>query len=229
MTLRMASMGKPPGEPEHNDPGAEAPGANTPLNSPFAPGGTDTALGGPSRFGAAGKHSGVLVLLIVVVAASGSLYAMRRMGKAGHLKMLDIKIDYPVEGATRIATSDHVVLMNDLRTTGEVPQVPLDEVQMNPFEWRGLEVVTTVPGGRSIDPAEAARLERERRAAQINDAFKRLSLNSVIGGRIPVARISGQMVRVGDTVGEFFRVTEIGGREARLEADGRVFTLSLGE
>lgn len=205
-------------------------GANTPLATPFANAGTDTALDGPSRFGAASKHSGVVVLLIVVVAASGALYAMRSLGKAGKLKMLDIKIDYPVDGATKIATADHVHIMDDLRTTGEVRQVPLDEVQMNPFEWRGLEVVTAVPGGRSgLSPEEQRLREAQERAKAIETALARLSLNSIIGGRVPVARVSGQMVRVGDSVGEYFKVVHIGGREARLEADGRVYTLTLGE
>lgn len=226
MSLRLSSMAGNDQSPESMAPES----ANAPLTTPFAGGGTDTAIDGPSRFGAASKHSGVIVLLIVVVAASGALYAMRSLGKATKLNLVEIKIDYPVDGATKIATADHVHIMDDLRTSGEVRRVPLEEVQMNPFEWRGLEVVTAVPGGRiGLSPEEQRLREAQERAKAIETAFARLSLNSIIGGRVPVARVSGQMVRVGDTVGEHFRVVHIGGREARLEADGRVYTLTLGE
>lgn len=228
MNQRMSSMAGGDHGPEAG--AVDGSGANAPLTTPFASTGTDTSLDGPSRFGAASRHSGVIVLLIVVVAASGALYGMRALGKSGKLTVLEIKIDYPVDGATKIATADHVHIMEDLRTTGSVHRVPLDEVQMNPFVWRGLEVVTAATGAaRGLSPEEQRLREAQQRAKTIETAVARLSLNSIIGGRVPVARVSGQMVRVGDTVGEYFKVVHIGGREARLEADGRVYTLTLGE
>ena len=49
----------------------------------------------------------------------------------------------------------------------------------------------------------------------------------MIGGRVPVAQISGDLVRIGDRIGEYFVVVAIEGRLVRLEADGREFTLTL--
>ena len=42
-----------------------------------------------------------------------------------------------------------------------------------------------------------------------------------------VARISGEAVRVGDTVAEYFTVTAIHGRTVELTADGMPFTLDM--
>ena len=49
----------------------------------------------------------------------------------------------------------------------------------------------------------------------------------MIGGSNPVARISGQAVRVGDTVAEVFTVKAIHGRAVDLDYEGETFTLSL--
>jgi hypothetical protein len=48
-----------------------------------------------------------------------------------------------------------------------------------------------------------------------------------MGGRRPVARISGETYGVGDKVNDTFTVKAIDGRSVTLEAKGYLFTLSM--
>ena len=48
-------------------------------------------------------------------------------------------------------------------------------------------------------------------------------------GRVPLARINDELVRVGDFAGESFKVVEILPLAVTLEADGKKFTLELAE
>jgi hypothetical protein len=117
--------------------------------------------------------------------------------------------------------------MGQLEAGSDVTQIPLDDVAINPFEWNIDETVdlsstgTTTP---QVDPAELARREREQ---NIQSEFSVLRLNSVIGGSMPVARISGELVREGDKLGTFFTVKQISTREVVLTVDGKDFVLSM--
>ena len=171
------------------------------------------------------RNGGMVLLLVVVAVASALLFGMRKLGLAGRLELVDIKIDYPFEsGKNTAAGPDHQVVIKDLRTSTDVRQVPPELVQMNPFEWMVQAQSTTTP-----DPKDdAVRRAREARRREIAEAFDALTLNSVMGGRMPVAQISGQLVRVGDDIGEFFTVLQIEGRSVVLVADDDKFTLTLG-
>jgi hypothetical protein len=65
-----------------------------------------------------------------------------------------------------------------------------------------------------------------RKTALLNEAGK-LVLHSVMGGKRPLARIDDETVTVGDTVAEYFTVTEISGRSVTITADGESFTLTM--
>lgn len=199
---------------------------NAPLTTPFAH--ETVGLEGESSM-LRGKHSGAVVLGLVLCIAGATLFGMRTLGSAGKIALLDIKIDYPLDGAANASLKDQQVVLQDLRSSTELKQVPLEEVQMNPFEWRGLgpaEAARSTPG---LDPAEMSRRAKEQRAREIDQAFSKLVLNSIIGGRVPVARISGEIVKVGAKVGEYFTVASIDGRSVVLLADDKKYTLKLGE
>ena len=68
-----------------------------------------------------------------------------------------------------------------------------------------------------------------RRKREIVRKYSALDLNSVLLGSTPVARISGNTVRVGDILDGIFRVKSISARTVNLEVDGKLYTLSLGE
>ncbi len=201
--------------------------SNTPLSTPFA---HDTMGLDHESTGFRHRHSGALILTMVIGVAGAMLFAMRSLGQAGKIALLDIKIDYPLDsaGASK-SLKDQQVVLQDLRNSGKVRQVPLEEVQMNPFEWRGLGPAEAATGPVGVDPAEVARRALESRRREIQEGFARLHLNSIIGGAVPVASISGEMVKVGGKIGEHFIVRSIDGRSVVLVGDDQVFTLTLGK
>jgi len=148
-----------------------------------------------------------------------------------------IKIDYDVEKAKGNA-NDHKKVLAELATT-QAAQVPPEQVQRNPFMMAGsleaFEVGGPTPGDLDQSKSEkAARAEAEKaqkaaeeRRRTIETAFNELDLHSVMGGQTPVARISGQTIRVGDTIGNYFKVQAIQGRTVTLQADGETFTLGM--
>ncbi|MDX2115425.1 MAG: hypothetical protein SFZ24_07360 [Planctomycetota bacterium] len=221
MSLRIP----PPPALDGASPAEGAPEENSPLATPFAagPGGfvlSDEMEPKASRF------SWHAVLLGVLVVGAALLLGMRKLGMGPKLDLLAVQIDYPLDAQGAPVTQDHSRVLEDLRTGGTVERVPLENVQTNPFAWRSL-IQDTKPKAAEVDPAELTRRERENRRRMIAEEAGKLTLNGVMAGRVPIARISGQTVRVGDMVGEFFRVKSITGREVQLESEGEVFVLGL--
>ena len=75
--------------------------------------------------------------------------------------------------------------------------------------------------------AEQRRLEQEERTAMLQGEVARYIVQSVIGGRVPVARINGQPVTVGKMLGSF-EVVEISGQSVYIRADDLVYELPMG-
>ncbi len=177
--------------------------------------------------GAFGRLGGFAVLLIIIAVSSGLLMGMRQLGMAGGVELVDIKIDYPIDEKDRASGPDHNTILEDLRTSGQVVQVPSELVQMNPFEWKDNTAKNDVVDDTSRLEAERLRKAQQARDSQLKAALAAMKLNSVMGGRVPMAQISGQLVRVGDIVGPGFTVKRIEGRTVALEVDGREFVLAL--
>lgn len=212
-----------PASPAHAKPGAA--GYSTLADVAAAAGATSPAnLPKPRRLG------GMFMVLVVIVAAAVVLMGMRKLGLSRRLQMVDFKIDYPVEKAELARLSqDHQQVLTDLRSSGEVVQVPLEQVQTNPFEWKLIEKKIAAVADNSAASADEARKRAEARKRELNTRAAALKLNSVLGGRVPVAQVSGHLVRLGDTVDDLFKVTAIEGRSVILSADDMTFTLTLGE
>ena len=105
-------------------------------------------------------------------------------------------------------------------------------MQKNPFRMADVVAPTAVvpngdPNAASRAAAERARRDAETKHGKVQAALSTLKVNGIIGGSNPVARISGEAVRVGDTVGEIFTVKTIQGRSVELENEGVTYTLSM--
>lgn len=201
--------------------------AHAPLATPFAAGPGGFLIGDdlePRR----GKYASATVVLAVIILAGGLLVGMRKLGMGPKLDILEIQIDYPLEEQDPSSGKDHGRVLADLRNGGNIGRIPLDMVQTNPFTWRTLKPLAAkeTPKG---DPAELLRLQLEEQRKKVADAAQKLVLNSVMGGRIPMARISGELARVGDTVAGGFRVKSIIGRIVTVESGDQAFTLSMGD
>lgn len=190
----------------------------------FTEEGVNLAVGGSSRSRPA------IVAVLVVVAAVGSLFAMRQLGLGPALSLADVTVEYkPEEGGNPGVASGKVLA--DLERSRRAVQVPAEHITQDPFELNADQNVDVAP---RIDAdlernaeLERQRLAREARQREIEDAFGELTLQSVALGAKPVARINGELYRKGMTIAEYFIITEISGREVTLFADDSTFTLSL--
>ncbi|MBX3402971.1 MAG: hypothetical protein KF699_06095 [Phycisphaeraceae bacterium] len=185
----------------------------------------------PARKGL--RSTQTIALALLVVAAGGVVYGMRQAGIGPMGALATTKMpDYDVTKAPGSKTADHKRVLAQLEATTTGAQVPADQVQKNPFRLADL---LSTDGGPVDDgaseAAERARAERvrrdaEARAKRVAGELASLKVNAIMGGSTPVARLGGDLYRVGDTVGEF-TVTAIRAREVDLESDGQTYTLSL--
>ncbi len=189
------------------------------------------ARSGGSRVALFVDRFGSLMLLFVVIGVSAALlYGMRKLGTAGKLDLVNIKIDYPMDSLNRTKGEDHRKIIDELLHGHMVEQVPLERIQMNPFHWQWISPTASRDTGMSEEERLAM---EERRAAEekrrsLDAAYRRMALNSVIGGRNPAAYISGERYMVGDLVEEYFVVERIEGRSVTLVHEGEIFVLTVG-
>jgi hypothetical protein len=224
-------------ETHEQQPDAAEPGAGSFLSEIRAGAAADseqpTVLPGFSA-GRAGRRLSLtnIVIVAILTISAGSLYIMRKQGQGAGMTFQVTKIDYELDKLSAARNDDQRILA-ELARTGPVAQVPPERIQKNPFQIESAQT-----GGPSSDPeqerrrlAEQERLERERILGEAGDRVGRLELNGIMGGPIPLARISGRTVRVGDTIADIFTVVAIHNdrRTVELVAQGQTFTLSLSD
>ncbi len=175
------------------------------------------------------KSKGMLIVVLVVGLAAGSLFAMHTLTKVTAASGRNAEIDKTVEGVLKSLTgtansnpgTDGAHLMDthqeivDVLTNNYI-QHQVKHLDRNPFLLGG-------DGGDSGTPAPGLGLSAVQRA------FAKLNLKSVIGGSRPLANINGKIVRVNQVIsvplskmeGEIkFRVKEITRGTVMLEAVG---------
>lgn len=224
----------PPG-PAQGGPGVPATADASPDKAPgvfrldsMAPGvdNPEQALAGPRRARVSGQ---ALVLGALLCVGGGLIYAMRLVGFGPLMSIAKTPVP-EYDAAARVGPDDHKRIIADLSADHAKAQVPLDQVQKNPFRLSDV-VAAPAPAGPNADDgragAERARQLADARRRKVEQALAGLQLNGVIGGARPVARISGEAVRVGDAVGEHFTVKAIHGRSVELAWEDQVFTLQM--
>ncbi len=196
------------------------------------------------QFGGAGvptrKVSSQAIVLAAVLAGAGALlFGMRQMGMGPKVSLAGLKIEYERadEGADGAARTARV--LKELELAAMPPQVKAESLGRNPFR-----LVKAAEPSENLDDssfaekaaadalAKAEEAERKRLAAAnsaLDNAVSSLRLYSIMGGRVPLARINDQTVTIGDTVGDRFTVKNIEGRVVTLEAEGKEFNLSVEE
>lgn len=181
------------------------------------------------------RINGTWFLLAGAIAVSaGVLMGMRWVGMKGGISGKDMKFDESLVAAASRPKRDHAKVISDLNSSRVTQQVPQEAVKKNPF--RLAEALDgMLPVADTGDPAAAA-LQREldakrRKEADRNAAIKTelqgFKLQTVLGGRPPLARISGKLVREGDKLGQNFKVKSIHGRTVDLECDGSTYEIGI--
>lgn len=181
--------------------------------------------------------SQAVVLGVVLIGAGALLFGMRQMGMGPKLSLANLKIEYEradegAAGAVRTAS-----VLKELERAVQPSQIKGEELGRNPFRLVRTSEPTeqlTDDGWKERAEAEAlakAAEEAQRAMEAANNALSgeisKLALFSILGGRVPLARINQETVTVGDTVAGRFKVLSIEGRVVTLEAEGKQFTLSL--
>jgi hypothetical protein len=173
-----------------------------------------------------------LLLVGSVAIAGGVLWGMRWVGMKGGMTGKDVKFDATLLEAASRPKRDHSGVLDDLKSSRVSQQVPGDSVKKNPFRiadsMAGMFPVIEAPIDNRPDPALAAAAAKavERQRA-IHSALANLKIQTIMGGKSPVARVSGKLVRIGDLVVELFTVRAIHGRSIELEADGKLYELAM--
>ena len=160
------------------------------------------------------KSKGMLIVVLVVGLAAGSLFAMHTLTKVTAASGRNAEIDKTVEGFLKSLTG--TANSNPGTDGAHLIEHQVKHLERNPFLLGG-------DGGDSGTPAPGLGLSAVQRA------FAKLNLKSVIGGSRPLANINGKIVRVNQVIsvplskmeGEIkFRVKEITRGTVTLEAVG---------
>lgn len=212
-----------PGTPTASPLEADPPADHTPTTH-F----TDTGFDDLSDESATKSHTGMIVLCTIAALSGATLWGMHHLGTRGNVELVNISIDYPLDSNS--TSADYTDIITDLQGSTQLVQVPPDRIQMNPFSWKATsETAVAGTGGKTAQQLEAERAQREheRFLASLDATVASFKVGSVMGGRVPMAQISGQLVRVGDTLAEHFTVEKIEGRAITLTAEGRTWTIGV--
>jgi len=102
-------------------------------------------------------------------------------------------------------------------------QIPVEWIERNPFvlvETEEEEVETAA----TTDQPDASAVAMARVREEVTRAMDRIELGSIVGGRVPVARVNGEMLQIGDKVDGVLTIRAIEGRIVEFKGDdGRVF------
>jgi hypothetical protein len=190
-----------------------------------------------SRFG-----GGSLIIVVVIIIAVLGLFSMRKLAKVTASTPIDSDVSKVIEdfvsGKSQAGTESRAdagkddqildVLMSENYTER---QVPLQDVQRNPFIIFGVQPVISEDAPMVIDQRP---LEIERRREAMQKPASSLTLKSVLGGSTPLANIGGKIYRVGETVTAgpkgkeiVYRVDKITARSVDLVAEDPEYNLSV--
>lgn len=166
--------------------------------------------------------SQVMVVAVVLVVSIGSLMFMRSSGMGAKTSIKAVKLDYEPPSAAQSA--EQARILAELERSLAPLNISASSVSKNPFTMK--ESDQPLDAATPQDDGSKAAKAREE---EIKNALSQIVLNGVMDGPVPLARINGRTVRVGDTVNEIFIVGEIHDRAIDLIVDNKTFTVSMGD
>jgi hypothetical protein len=168
-----------------------------------------------------------VIIVTTLALSAGMIYGMRRYGMQSGLKFDTTEVAYTRDDANHKRAAEFQKLVAQMSAADK----ELPAVDKNPFKLMGAEAGdATVDAGPVVDDAaeKAKRLAAEREKALETELIE-LKLGSIMMGRVPLARINDELVRVGDMAGENFKIVAIEPQTVTLVADGKKFTLTLAD
>jgi hypothetical protein len=173
-----------------------------------------------------------IIVGFVLAVSAALLWYMRDQGLGvGFASGTEVKIDYELDANAANTDTEHQrELLFNLELTDNPNQVPVEDLKKNPFEMAILvqgdepEEVATTTSDPIIQKGPTA---EEIRARDLQRTVDGLKLNTVLRGRVSLARIDGKTYRVGDVVESEFLVLSIDDRSVTLGADGKTYVIEL--
>ncbi|MBY0112460.1 MAG: hypothetical protein K2Y21_06535 [Phycisphaerales bacterium] len=216
-----------PANKERRLPGEAPADPNQSMPAAFAAG-LQVAEASGHSFSARRRFNTQHVLIVTTLALSvGMIYGMRRYGMQSGLKFDTTEVSYTRDDATHKRAAEFQKLVAQMNTASQ----ELPPVDKNPFKLMGAEAGdANVATGPVVDEAaeKAKRLAMERSKA-LETELAELKLFSIMMGKVPIARINDDLVKVGDIAGESFKVVAIEAQTITLMADGKKYTLQLAD
>jgi hypothetical protein len=172
-----------------------------------------------------------MVLVVVLFVSAGAIFGMRTLGIRAGVAMGTEAVEYSAPELEKAATYQKI--MADLTRVQNPLDVALGSFGKSPFmlqQEAAAVPVDPVAAGEDTPEQKAqheAAAKIEERRQQLADELAAFKVQSILGGTRPLAWISGEIYRPGDTIGENFKVVSIEKRTVTLEADGHKFTLNL--
>jgi hypothetical protein len=185
-------------------------------------------------------NGGSIVLIAVIVLALAGLWFMRAIshvsassGSNNEVEVMIEKFFQRQKTQTQTPTDPTIgntdpTVLTLLSSTYTERQVPLDQVQRNPFILPGEDAIKD-PNTGAVDKDYEKRLTA--RKGDMVKAQAKLQLKSVMMGSEPLASVSGKIVRKGDeitvdTENVTFRVTNIAPDTVELVAEDVEFDIT---
>lgn len=179
-------------------------------------------------------NHGMLLLAGAVLVAVATLFVMRKTGATtvdGTLSAVELQIEKALAQIGGTASAGDVGML--MRDTDDViavfaydpaeKQVELVDLARNPF------VMHMELDESSEDPAASSSLEaqqRQMRVMKLRAELAEMKLQTVMDGRVPMAVISGKVVKPRDQLGSF-RVALIERNRVILAAEGNTYLLQM--
>jgi hypothetical protein len=208
-------------------PGEVAPGEGQAIPGAFAAGMAIGEAHGLSAAPRARFHTQHVIIVTTLALSVALIYGMRRYGMQSGLKFNIADLSYKRDETQHRRAEGFQRVMAELNAMN---QQTTEGVRLNPFKLMGAEAgdVKNEAIPRD-DAADIAKRKAEERTRKLTEEFSTFKLGSIMKGRVPLARINDELVRVGDLVGESFKVVSIQPLNVTLEADGKKFTLELAD
>jgi len=180
----------------------------------------------------------IVIAICVLAIGGGAIYAMRYIGMQAGLDEQVHTIDYTSETNSADFSHRYSSVMRALeKSKTSVELADQSDFAPVPFSHPVAVKEDQIPVDPGMSKEERLALQKERdqqraikerRDSVIGEAM-RFKLQGIIGGSRPAARVSGQPVRAGMKLGEYFTVQAITGRSVIIEGDGLRFELVMGQ
>lgn len=169
----------------------------------------------------------------VVVLSAGSIYGMRAYGMNKGIDFAATEIVVP-EGGTAADRESFEVVLARLDRSDRPVQVPIDRIGKDPFSL-GEFAAKRVNNDDNAEElarkraAEEAQRLFEQRQREIEEALGKVFIQSLMGGRSPVASINGELYSAGEMFEDVLKIHRINPSSVTFEVDGELYEIGVAE